>query len=136
MRSKSLTPLGETEMEVLHLVWECEPATVSDIHERLLQTRKVAYTTVMTVMKNLTTKGFLQYEKRGTQYVYSAARAPGQVQHSLVRSLIDKVFKGSPTALLQTLVRYETLSEADRDELQRIIDDLPDDAPDDAPEKP
>lgn len=127
MRSKSLTPLGETEMEVLHLVWECEPATVNDIHERLLQTRKVAYTTVMTVMKNLTMKGFLQYEKRGAKYVYSAARSPGRVQHSLIRSLIDKVFKGSPTALLQTLVRYETLSDADRAELQRLIEELPDD---------
>lgn len=126
MRSKSLTALGETEMEILHLVWEHAPATVADIHEHLLKRRKVAYTTVMTVLKNLTKKGFLQYEKRGTQYVYSAARAPERVQHSLVRSLIDKVFKGSPTALLQTLVRYESLSDADRAELQRLIDELPD----------
>ena len=127
MRRKSLTPLGETEMEVLHLVWELGHATVADVRERMLRHRDVAYTTVMTVMKNLADKGYLQFEKEGVTYVYSAARAPEDVRRSLLGELMEKVFKGSPGALVQTLVASEKLSDAEREEIKRIIDQMEED---------
>ena len=57
MKKKALTPLGETEMEVLQHVWQLRQATVAQVHERILISRKVAYTTIMTVMKKLSDKG-------------------------------------------------------------------------------
>lgn len=111
-------------MEVLHLVWDLERATVADVRERILPYRKVAYTTIMTVMKNLADKGYLRYEQEGNTYVYSPARPPEEVRHSLLSSLVEKVFRGSPAALVQTLVRQESLSEAEREELLRIIETL------------
>ena len=121
---KSLTPLGETEMEILHLVWEMGEATVKEIQARILERREVAYTTIMTVMKNLAGKGYLTYRKDGVTYVYRAARHPEKVQHSLLHGLLDKVFKGSPQALVQTLVKNEKLSEEERSEIRRIIDEM------------
>lgn len=127
MKRKSLTPLGETEMEILHHVWDLGQATVADVRERILETREVAYTTVMTVMKNLADKGYLQFEKEGVTYVYSAARPPEEVRHSLVDDLVRKVFEGSPLALVQTLVRSEHLTEAERQDIKRLIDEMEDD---------
>ena len=127
MKRKSLTPLGETEMEILHHVWDLGQATVADVRTRILKTREVAYTTVMTVMKNLADKGYLQFEKEGVTYVYSAARSPEEVRHSLVDDLVRKVFEGSPLALVQTLVRAEALTEAERQDLKRLIDEMEDD---------
>lgn len=127
MKRKSLTPLGETEMEILHHVWDLGLATVADVRARILETREVAYTTVMTVMKNLADKGYLQFEKEGVTYVYSAARPPEEVRHSLVDDLVRKVFDGSPLALVQTLVRAENLTEAERQDLKRLIDAMEDD---------
>lgn len=121
---KSLTPLGETEMEILHLVWEMNEATVKQVQACILKRREVAYTTVMTVMKNLAEKGYLTYRKDGVTYVYRAARNPEKVQHSLLHGLLDKVFKGSPQALVQTLVKNEKLSEEERSEIRRIIDQM------------
>lgn len=66
-------PLGKTELEVLQIVWELEEATVNDVRNRILEKRQVAYTTIMTVMKNLTEKGALKYRKEGNAYVYSGA---------------------------------------------------------------
>lgn len=126
MRKKSLTSLGETEMEVLHLVWDLGEATVADVQERMLQRRDVAYTTVQTVLRNLTKKGYLTYTKDGVTYVYAPARPAEEVQHSLLRSLMTKVFKGSPAAMVQTLVKFEALSDDERDELRRLIDQLDD----------
>lgn len=121
-RKKSLTPLGETEMEVLKLVWELGEATVNDVRDRILEERDVAYTTIMTVMKNLADKGYLTYEKDGRTYVYRPARSADEVRHSLLRELMGKVFEGSASALVQTLVQHEELSEQERERIQALID--------------
>ncbi|HLR26233.1 MAG TPA: BlaI/MecI/CopY family transcriptional regulator [Fodinibius sp.] len=123
---KSLTPLGETEMEVLHHVWELEEATVKQVRKRILENREVAYTTIMTVMKNLTEKGYLKYRKEGVAYVYSPSQQPDSVRSKLVGNLVNKVFKGSPKELVQTLVRSKGLTEEDLDEIKDMIDDMED----------
>lgn len=129
---RTLNPLGETEMEVLQHVWDLGSATVSDVHERILTTRTVAYTTVMTVLKKLASKGYLAFERDGNAYVYSAARSPDEVRASLLRGLLDKVFKGSGPALVQTLVQHEELSQEEVEGLRQIVASLrPDDATED-----
>ena len=124
MQRKSLTHLGETEMEVLHHVWDLGEATVADVRERILEDREVAYTTIMTVLKKLAEKGYLDYHKEGRSYVYQPAQTPNEVQHSLLRRLMDKVFEGSPSALVQTLVQREDLSDDERAEIRALIDTL------------
>ena len=121
---KSLTPLGETEMEILHHVWSLKSATVADVHERILQDRKVAYTTVMTIMKNLAEKGYLSYKKQGVTYVYSPSRSESEVKSSLLHGLMKKVFKGSPSELVQTLVKNEKLTDEELEEIKNLIQKL------------
>ena len=123
---KSLTPLGETEMEVLNHVWALGEASVNDVRERILEKRKVAYTTVMTVMKNLADKKYLKYRKEGLSYIYSAAIKPEDVRYNLVDRLVDKVFHGSPKDLVQALVQNEKLSDGEREEIKKMIDGLED----------
>jgi predicted transcriptional regulator len=123
-RRRSLTPFGETEMEVLHHVWDLGEATVADVHSRILAERSVAYTTVMTVMRKLADKGFLTFTRDGPSYVYSAARPPEEVRQDLLRDVVEKVFKGSPSALVQSLVEDEHVSETERNELVRLIEEL------------
>jgi predicted transcriptional regulator len=119
-----LTPVGESEMEVLHIVWRLEKATVANIHEEILKSRKVAYTTVMTITKKLADKGLLQYQKSGNSYVYEPARPEEEVKNGLLRQLLDKVFKGSPAELVQNLVEHESLSPAQRKEIEAAIKNL------------
>ena len=124
MRRKSLTPLGETEMEILHHVWHLKSATVADVLERIQRERSIAYTTVMTVMRNLASKGYLSFEKEGNTYIYSPLQSAMEVQRSLLRDLVSKVFRGSPTALVQTLVSDEQLSDDDIERIRTLIDDM------------
>ena len=127
MRRKNLTPLGETEMEVLQHVWKLKNATVAQVQERILKTRKVAYTTIMTVMKKLADKGYLTFQKDGATYVYEAARSQEDVQQSLISNLVDQAFNGSSLALIQTLVQKEDLSDQERSHILKLIEDLNDD---------
>jgi len=123
---KPLSPLGETEMEILNHVWKLGEASVAEVRDEILKTREVAYTTVMTIMKNLSDKSYLKYRKEGMSYIYSAAVHPDQVKFSLIDRLIDKVFQGSPKDLVQTLVQSENLTEEERNEIKKLIDKMED----------
>ena len=123
-----LTPLGGTEMEVLREVWALGHATARQVHDQILTRRRVAYTTVMTVLKNLADKGYLRFEAEGTAYVYTAARPPEEVQATVLSGILDKVFGGSASSLVQALARHEALSPTERDEIRQLIDTLKDDA--------
>jgi len=123
---KSISPLGETEIEVLNHVWDFGEATVKDVLSRVRKDRDVAYTTIMTVMKNLAEKGYLTYRKDGVTYVYRALEKPEEVRSNLVNNLISKVFKGSPSELVKTLVRSEDLTEDEISQIKNMIDNMED----------
>ncbi len=123
-RRPTLVPLGETEMEVLHHVWNAGETTVADVHSAIQGDRPVAYTTVMTVMKNLYEKGYLVRHREGRQDRYRAARSADAVQTGLLRGFLGHVFGGSPAALVRTLVGDERITDAERDELRRLLDTL------------
>jgi len=121
---KSLSPLGDSEMEILHIVWEKDEATVAEVHEHILGYRKVAYTTVMTIMKKLADKGILAFRKDGVTYIYRAAQPQEKVKHGLLRQTLAKVFKGSPAEMVQSLVEHEELSEDEKRQLQDVLKTL------------
>lgn len=64
-RPKQLS-LGPLETEILHIVWELGTVTVKEVHERILADpdRELAYTSVTTVLRRLTKKGWLTCEKQ------------------------------------------------------------------------
>lgn len=131
MRRNRIGPLGETEMEVLRHVWALGEASVADVRERVLASREVAYTTVMTVMKKLADKGYLAYRKDGASYVYRPAKPPERVRGSLLGGFLDTVFGGSREALVQTLLRDEPLSAQERDAIRALLDKHESPAPED-----
>jgi len=111
-------------MEVLHHVWKLGEASVAEVRNRILENRKVAYTTIMTVMKNLADKGYLKYRKEGISYIYSAAIEASDVRYNLVDRIVDKVFHGSPKDLVQTLVKSENLTDEDRESIKKMINSM------------
>ena len=119
-----ITPLGGTEMEVLHEVWSLGRATARDVHDRIAADRPVAYTTITTVIKNLADKGYLSFERDGATYVYTAARPAEEVRGSLLSTVVDKVFGGSARTLIQTLAGHESLTASEQAEVRRLLDQL------------
>lgn len=116
--------IGDVEMEILQIVWSLEEATVQDVLDRILRRRRVAYTSVMTMMRNLAEKGLLKYRAEGRSYVYSAAVNPRTIKRRLLRETVEKVFGGSPVELFQNLVETEKLTDEEVRELKRIIREL------------
>src|SRR5689334_15011872 len=119
MRSRSTT-LTDQELEIMKIVWEHESATVRDVYEVLLGRRKVAYTTVMTMMKILEQKKYLKKTQADRAYVYRPAQPKGQVIGAMVRDFVNRVFNGSAEPLLVHLVEEHDLSKEDLEEIARL----------------
>jgi predicted transcriptional regulator len=86
----------------------------------------VAYTTVMTMMNILETKGHLVKRPEGRAYVYEPAQAKTQVISSMVQEFLDRVFNGAAQPLLLNLVQDRKVSQEDLDEISRLIDQTAD----------
>ena len=119
---KNETPnLTDAELEIMHVVWELDNATVREVHERLNQRRALAYTTVMTMMNILEEKGHLTRNKQGRAYHYAPVRPKSQVISGMVDDFVGKVFEGSARPLVLGLVEERKLSEKDLEEIARLI---------------
>ena len=106
----------------MKIVWRRERATVRDVYEDLLAKRKVAYTTVMTMMKVLEQKGHLVREQSERAHVYRPARPEKQVVGAMVREFVNRVFNGSAEPLLLHLVEDNQLSAKDLEEIRRLME--------------
>lgn len=104
----------------MKIVWERETTTVRDVYEALLKTRKVAYTTVMTMMKILEQKKYLKKTLVDRAHVYRPAQPKGKVIGSMVRDFVNRVFNGSAEPLLVHLVEEHNLSKQDLDEIAKL----------------
>jgi predicted transcriptional regulator len=120
MRAKSPT-LTEQELEIMKIVWAREQATVRDVYEALLERRKIAYTTVMTMMKILEQKKYLRKSQEDRAYLYRPVKPKNQVIKGMVREFLDRVFNGSAEPLLLHLIEDQKLSEKDLREISRMI---------------
>jgi len=106
----------------MKLVWQFEESTVRDIYEALLRERKIAYTTVMTMMKTLETKGYLKKRRRERAFIYRPTRPKNQVIGGMIREFIDRVFNGSAEPLLVHLVKDRRIREKDLEKISRMIE--------------
>lgn len=123
MRPKHTT-LTPQELEIMKLVWHRETATVRDIYEALLERRKIAYTTVMTMMKILETKGYLKKRRQDRAFIYRPAHTKNQVIGGMLREFIDRVFNGSAEPLLVHLVKTRHIREKDLQKMARMIEEI------------
>src|ERR1051325_11468903 len=119
MRRRSTT-LTEQELEIMKIVWERDSVTVRDVYEALLERRKVAYTTVMTMMKILEQKKYLKKSQADRAFVYQPAQPKRQVIGAMVREFVNRVFNGSAEPLLVHLVEEHDLSQEDLEEIARL----------------
>ena len=113
--------LTDQELEIMKIVWQHGTATVREVYEDLLKTRKIAYTTVMTMMGILEQKGRLTKNSRDRAYVYSPSEPQGEVVGNMVHDFVTRVFDGSAKPLLMHLVEKKKISQQELDEISKLL---------------
>ena len=116
----TLTP---QELAIMKVVWRKDEATVRDVYETLRETRPIAYTTVMTMMRILQEKGYLTKVTADRAHVYRPAKPRQQVIGGMVRDFLDRVFDGASDALLVHLARDNKLTPKQRRIVRQLLDE-------------
>ncbi len=102
--------LGDRELEVMTVLWEIGDGTVTEVRERL--PADLAYTTVLTILRKLETKGLVRHKVEGKAHRYIPRVAQKNARRTVLGRLIDKLFDGSPEQLLAHLVDDHDLTPA------------------------
>jgi len=114
--------LTEHELEIMKVIWERgSGATVRDVYEELLKTRRIAYTTVMTVMGVLEQKGRLKKTVTGRAYVYMPSQPQSEVVTGMVRDFVSRVFNGMSKPLLVSMLEDGKITEEELDEVKKLL---------------
>ena len=114
--------LTERELEVMHVFWGRGESTVAEIRDQLAAAgRDLAYTTVATLVRILSEKGFLLQTTAERPFQYRPARGFDEVSRSLVGDLVERVFRGSREQLLVRLLEERKLSAKERAMLEAIL---------------
>lgn len=116
--------LGKVELEIFQIVVRLGTASVQEVVDEINKDRKTAYTSVMTLMKNLAEKGFLRFKKSGKKYLYRPKVSPAVLQQSLLERTLDRVFEGSAVDLVQSLVNSEKVSADELDQIRQLLDEM------------
>lgn len=111
----------DRELDVMSVLWDLGTGTVAEVQERLPD--KLAYTTVLTVLRTLEEKGYTGHEEEGRAYRYHPLVEREAAGASALERLVRKIFAGSPEMLLTQLVSDRDLSRADIERMRRLLND-------------
>jgi predicted transcriptional regulator len=111
--------LGDRELDVMGVLWDLGSGTVSEVRDKL--PADLAYTTVLTILRNLEAKGFVDHTAEGKAHRYAPKVARRAARRSALAKLVDKLFHGSPEQLVAQLVEDEELSADDLKRLRALL---------------
>ncbi len=111
----------DRELDVMAVLWELGSGTVAEVQERLPD--RLAYTTVLTVLRTLEEKGYVGHEEEGRAYRYRPLVERERAGESALRRVVRKLFLGSPELLVTQLVSDRSLSEEELRRLRRLLDE-------------
>ena len=122
-----LPQISEAEFEVMKIVWQYAPVSTNEITDRLMKTTSWGAKTIQTLIKRLTNKGALTYEKEGRVYVYTPLVKENEYISQQSNSLLRRFYDGDITAMLSAYIKNDRLSAEEIGTLRSILDDADND---------
>jgi predicted transcriptional regulator len=117
--------LGAGELDVLKVLWDLGPSPVREVMKEMHnRERRVAYTTVLTVLTRLEQKGFVASDKSEQAYVYRAKISRDRVTGSWLKSMMRQLFDGAAAPMVLRLMQSEKFSAEEIAQLQELLDRL------------
>ena len=110
----------DRELDVMSVLWDLGDATVTEVRERLSD--KLAYTTVLTVLRTLEQKGYAGHTGDGRAHRYHPLVKRETAGRNALRQLLAKIFRGSPELLMTHLVSDKNLSDEELRRLRRLLE--------------
>jgi len=119
--SNSLPRPTESELELLRILWDKQPATVREIYDALNMERASGYTTVLKLLQIMTAKGLVVRDEANRAHVYRSAISQDAMQSKILKDLSVRLFSGSATQLALHALAMEPASDAELDEIRALL---------------
>ena len=111
--------LTRRELDLMSVLWQRGSGTVSEVREEVVD--DISYSTVMTLLRTMESKGLVRHEKEGKAFRYFPMVQAEEAGESALGRILDKIFHGSRELLVHRLVDQEDIS---AEEIRRIRDHL------------
>ena len=111
----------EAEWKILELLWKHEPRSMSEITKELEESTGWTRHTVITLLKRMQEKGTVRCDDSGPVRMYTACVGENEARQEETRKLVDRVFGGNATLLINNLVQGGELTEEDLTEILRVL---------------
>jgi predicted transcriptional regulator len=118
---KKSTSLTEGELRLMNVLWNQGPATVGDVAASLSDDPPLAYSTVLTTLRILESKGYLRHTKKGRAFVYEPLIAQEEASRTALGHLVNRFFGGSRELLVVNLLKEEAISRAELRRIKKMI---------------
>lgn len=118
---RKLPRISDSELQLLHLLWDESPLGASEISERLPARLGWSQTTVKTLLSRLVAKGALEAEPEGRRYLYRPLVARETVAGGQAGGLVDRLFGGRVSPLVAQLAEQRQIDPEDLAELEALV---------------
>jgi BlaI family penicillinase repressor len=116
--------LSELQLAVVQALWQVGEGGVSDVQAALEeQGRKLAPTTVATILRRLEGQGWVSHREQGRNFVYRAARSRERATDKILSRITDSLFGGDVPALVSHLLESKKIEKREIDEIRRLLAD-------------
>ncbi|MEO0425511.1 MAG: BlaI/MecI/CopY family transcriptional regulator [Pseudomonadota bacterium] len=113
--------LTEAEHRLMAVLWERGEASVRDLTDALKDAHDLAYTTVLTTVRIMVDKGYVDFRKQGRAHIYRPLITRDGARRKALGNLVQSLFEGSPQRLAQHLVQDNQLTLDDIEALRATL---------------
>jgi BlaI family penicillinase repressor len=114
--------LGKLQLAIMRVLWAMGEVTVTDVQKALEATHDLAPTTIATMLKKMEAKGVIAHRIDGRRFIYRPLVTEQGVTRTMVADLADRLFAGSPSALVSHLLDAHDVDADELEALKKIID--------------
>lgn len=119
--------LTELQLAILRVLWERGEAGVPEVYRALWDERRLAQSTVATMIGRMEKRAILTRRWEDRQYLYRPAVTEEEVRRSMVSGLTSLLFGGSSAALVSHLVESREIAPGDLESVRAMLDSLEED---------
>ena len=112
-----------SELEILQILWTRGPSTVREIHDELAKEKDVGYTSALKFLQIMTTKGLVTRSEEQRAHVYSASEPAETTKQQLATDVLQRVFRGSASQLMQHALQGRRSSKKELEEIRALLDE-------------
>jgi predicted transcriptional regulator len=123
MKSDSKFQPTPSELAILQILWTRGPSTVREIHDTLSLEKEVGYTSALKLLQIMTTKGIVKRTEEARAHIYSANQPAEKTKQLFASDVLQRVFRGSASQLMQHALAGRRASKQEIDELRKLLDE-------------